>query len=75
MCTQFVRDNKPVTLRWGYWHLGCFLEAMEMETGKKDSSFFEMNGYEFKGSHEFVDDSDGEILSIIPGDTVLVWRD
>lgn len=75
MCTTFVRDKKPISLRWGYWHLNRFLEAFELETGRNDASWFTMDAYTFKGFHEFTDETDGEVLTILPGDSIHVWRD
>lgn len=72
--TLLMRENKPVELRWGGWHVMCLQEAMIAEGEPEGAPRFFMGfpnnpaNYVFKENHRFVDESDGEIFEIWPGD-------
>jgi len=66
MLTQFIRESVAIPLRWGWWHVACFAEAIDKELGTDDP----LPGfYTFTQAHSFTDESDGEVLDILPGDT------
>lgn len=81
MNTSLERNGELVKLPhgWGGWHLAILAEAMIAEgmptTDQGDGSNYLWMGmfpnncsYTFKLIHRFVDESDGEILVIQPGD-------
>jgi hypothetical protein len=85
--TQIIRDGKPVLLRWGMWHVNCLYDAAALEDSRvvvklKDgrSEFFYMGfpnhpaTYVFRKYHRFVDETDGEVFEIFPGDQYSAWR-
>ena len=75
MSTQFQRNDGTLeNLRWGWWHLGCFVEAYDVENPDNKVGLSEINGYVYTQEHKFVDESDGEILVIRPGDSFHCWR-
>ena len=79
LMTQFVREGELVPLRWGWWHISCFLDAfrseqLEAPDGESDD-LSARTEYSFRRDWEFVDPSDGEVLTIRPGDRFRWWRD
>lgn len=70
--TRFTRNDKPIELRWGWWHLTCFLTAWEKEVPNSQKGG--ETSYTFTKRHRFID-TDGEVLVIMPGDTFEWWRD
>lgn len=66
---QIVRDGEPLKLRWGFWHLDCISSALRVE-GKT------LNDYDYvlTEEHEFTDETDGEVLKLLPGDRIQAWR-
>lgn len=77
--TQFKKDNELVPLRWGWWHIAVFGEAIAKEKGVTVDDLpmndYYPSNYVFKMEHIYEDESDGEILVINPGDEYNCWRD
>lgn len=81
--TQLIRNGEPVKLGWGWWHISVLADAMEKEgyprvdpgNGKYIFMGFPNNGeYTFTEFHEYVDESDGEVFKIYPGDRYTAYR-
>lgn len=114
--TQVLRNDKPLPLRWGSWHLSCMLTAALYEQSPEwiDSILmgdltceaerkFTHDDQEFdkiikdlgswfsyyvdwpadlikrgaqtlKGEWRFYDPQDGEILHLLPGDQLVMYR-
>lgn len=68
--TQIIRDRQPLKLRWGWWHVGCMMEAAEAE----GANLLSEGAVTLESAHRFVDPSDGEILSLQPGDVLTAYR-
>lgn len=85
--TQIVRNGEAISLRWGWWHIEKLYEAAGNEDSRvivkrKDgeSEMFHMmfpnhpSTFTFRKYHKFVDESDGEVFEIFPGDEYSAWR-
>lgn len=72
--TQIVRDDKPLVLRWGWWHVSCMFDAAESEGAKQLHRLKSEGSCTLTKAHEFVDETDGEILSLQPGDVLRMSR-
>lgn len=73
--TTLKRGNRYLKLRWGWWHVECLWQAMVDEVGEEALVYprtymcFPNSGpFTFSKEHRFVDDSDGEVFVIKPGD-------
>jgi hypothetical protein len=66
---EIYRNELPVQLRWGWWHLRCIQDALD-EEGKKlnDAPIL------LEKEHVFIDESDGEIFPLHPGDRIEAYR-
>jgi hypothetical protein len=99
--TQFIHAGETVRLHWGWWHIGRFQEAYNLETNHHDyvhcptclvstdhcavclesegheshQRLSSLTQYKFHGTHTFTDESDGEVLTIVPGDVFKWWRE
>ena len=64
------RGGEALKYRWGFWHLWAFTEADKAEGGNA----LRTGRHVFKGEHRFEDDSDGEVVTILPGDVLEMYR-
>lgn len=108
LITSIVRNNEPLPIKWGGWHVACMAVAAALDSEKgglynflKDhddelpnifnsisiNTVRELvtysvlgetplnNGaYTLKSSYKFTDPMNGEILELLPGDTLTVYR-
>ena len=65
--------DAPRQLRWGGWHLSVLRAAIISEGGAWAEAFDP--GWTFRSEHRFVDESDGEVFELHPGDTFAWWWD
>lgn len=68
--TRFERGGAALPLRWGWWHVECFLNAWRREVPAADP--WGESGHTFARSHHYCDPADGEVLQIKAGDT-FTW--
>lgn len=71
--TRHVRGGETVVkpYGWGAWHLQAFADAMRQEAGVKATAC--PDEFVFQARHEYHDPSDGESLTILPGDVYETW--
>lgn len=69
--TCIERDNAPLPLRWGFWHLQCITDA----AWKEGVNLGEVSSYTLTAPHSYRDPQDGELLELQPGDVLSMWRD
>lgn len=81
--TTLTRNGKPVTMPhgWGWWHIECLYQAMKDEVGEEAldyprtyMGFPNTEPFTFTQEHTFTDESDGEVLTILPGDVYDAHR-
>lgn len=68
--TQIIRNGEPLALRWGWWHVQVMLETAELEgvdLRKKGS-------HTVKEAITWEDPADGEVLPLLPGDVLTMYR-
>lgn len=58
---------------WGGFHLDALAWFMDLEGRSPDLGW--PDNYEFTDFHKVVDESDGEVFIIRPGDRFVCWRD
>lgn len=68
---EIIRDGEKLKLRWGWWHAHCMMTAAEEE----DADLRALGEYVLKEQHTFTDESDGEVLVLLPGDALVMWRE
>lgn len=69
LSVEVHRDNEPLQLRWGWFHLEAIQTALESE-GKTLNDY----DYPLQRDHTFRDVTDGEIFELKTGDRIRAWR-
>lgn len=64
------RNGEAIPYRWGVWHLCRFLETVEAE----GSNLVQTGHHVYLQDHTCVDETDGEIMTILAGDTIHMYR-
>jgi hypothetical protein len=87
--TELIRDGQAVKMPhgWGMWHCYCLFDAASKEDSrvvvKKNDGSSEMffgywpnnpSSYTYKKHHRYIDETDGEVFDIFPGDIYSAWR-
>lgn len=86
LVAKITRDGENLSLRWGFWHLESMTIAVRNELGLKEgdpdypllnlwSRKDTQSGFTLTQGHQFVDLTDDEVLTLMVGDTLHVWRE
>jgi len=86
LTAKITRNEEALPLRWGFWHLMVMTEAVreELEVDKEHPDYPLLNlwsrrdtqsGFTLTKEHSYRDESDGEVLTLLPGDFLHVWRE
>lgn len=72
MFTRITRDGEPLRMPhgWGWWHVMCITKVNTEEGGNIRST----GEHVVQGEWTFTDDTDGEVLHLLPGDVLEMWR-
>lgn len=64
---------------WGWWHVERMAEVIRSEAGllpEADTmTVLNRTPWVVQSEHTFTDPTDGEVLTLAPGDTLHAWRD
>ena len=74
--TQIIRNDEPMSLNWGIWHVSVMMEAaqIEEELPWQHTTLATTGRQELNAHHSFIDESDGEVLNLKPGDVLTMYR-
>lgn len=80
---KITRDGEDLPLRWGWWHIECMTDAVRAMIGDEGKEIALLtvwsrgdtcNGVTLDRAISFKDPSDGEVLTLLPMDRLLIYR-